>query len=162
MALEQMQTMTSFQRDSDAQPLLVCALMLVPFAFAFQHIQHWVLSANGQQGPELVTPRDAILLLRGIGTTINALNTNLADNRSPKSKTPLDAMFPSQGTDFEDFETVPEHSHTMFPVLAATYHQALAHLQGRIESALADPQADENIVSTFDAYNVLNDIMSIY
>ncbi|KAK5287358.1 hypothetical protein LTR43_010192 [Exophiala xenobiotica] len=162
LALEQMRTMTCRQRESDIQPLLACALMLVPFALAFQHIQHWVLFAKGMlQDTDVVSPRDAILLLRGIGTTIGALNSNQAENGSSKSQTPWDAMFStSQSTNSKDLETIPERSHSMYPILAATFHQALLQLQFRIENALASPQEDENTVSAFDAYDILNDIMS--
>ncbi|KAK5189852.1 hypothetical protein LTR99_006355 [Exophiala xenobiotica] len=66
----------------------------------------------------------------------------------------------TQSTNSKDFETIPERSHTMFPILAATFHQALLQLQSRIENALASPQEDENTVSAFDAYGTLNDIMS--
>ncbi|KIX03761.1 uncharacterized protein Z518_07314 [Rhinocladiella mackenziei CBS 650.93] len=164
LALEQMRTMTCRPRESDIQPLLANALMLVPFALAFQHIQHWVLFAQGSQDINLLTPRDAILLLRGIRTTIVVLNSNRADRsderRNPKSKTPWDINFSSPITDSSNFTTIPERSHTMFPVLAATFHQALSQLQCRIESALATHQADENTASAFDAYNILNDLMS--
>lgn len=160
LALEQMHTLTCRQRDTDVQPLLVCALMLVPFALAFQHIQHWVLRSAGLGSPDLLTPRDAVLLLRGIGTTIVALNSNPADRMSPESKTPFDAMFSSQGTTSEHFEAMPELPHTMFPVLAGTYHQALSHLQCRCDSAVATTEADENIASAVNAYEVLRNIMS--
>jgi hypothetical protein len=113
------------------------------------------------QDTDLLSPRDAILLLRGIGTTIGALNSNHAENGSSKSQPPWDAMFStSQSTNSKDFETIPERSHTMFPILAATFRQALLQLQSRVENALASPQEDENTVSAFDAYDILNDIMS--
>ncbi len=161
LALEQMRTMTCRQSETDIQPLLACSLLLVPFALAFQHIHHWVLSTKGMlQDTDLLTPRDAILLLRGIRTTIVALNSNQAKSGSPKSETPWDTMFSSQSTDPKDFETIPELSHTMFPMLAATFRQALSQLRSRIESALAATKADENTSSAFDAYDVLNDIMS--
>ena len=160
LALEQMRTMASCSRESDIQPLLASALLLVPFAFAFQHIQHWVLSAKGLQDTDSLTPRDAILLLRGIGATIVALNSNRADSRSPKSKTPWDTMFSAQMADSKDFTTIPERSHTMFPVLAATFHPALSQLQRRIETGLATFQANENTASVFGACDILNDIMS--
>ncbi|KAK5412582.1 hypothetical protein LTR06_005552 [Exophiala xenobiotica] len=66
----------------------------------------------------------------------------------------------SQSTNSKDLETIPERSHSMFPILAATFHQALLQLQFRIENALASPQEDENTVSASDAYGILNDIMS--
>jgi hypothetical protein len=164
LALEHMRTMMSCPTASEIQPLLANALMLVPFALAFQQIQHWMLFAKGSQDTHPLTPRDAILLLRGIGTTIILLNSNRADrsdeSRSPKSKTPWDTMLSSQNTDSRNFTSIPEHSHAMFPVLAATFRQALLNLQCRIESALATPQADKNTASIFDAYDILNDIMS--
>jgi hypothetical protein len=160
LALEQMQTMTSLQRDSDIQPLLVCALMLVPFALAFQHIQHWVFSATGFQHADLVTPRDAVLLLRGIGTTIIALNSSRAESRSPVSNTPWDGMFSSQSKNAGDSQTIPEHSHTMYPVLAVTFQQALSNLQCRIESGIAASQTDKNAVSVLAAYHALKNVMS--
>ena len=160
LALQQMRTMASRPGESDIQPLLASALIMAPFALAFQHIQHWVLLANGSKDTDLLTPRDAILLLRGIGTTIVALNSNRADSRSPKSETPWDKMFSAQITDFKDFTPIPERSHTMFPVLAATFHQALSQLHRRIESGLATHQADENTASVFHAYVILSDIMS--
>ena len=162
LALEQMRTMASCPRESDVQPLLASALMLVPFALAFQHIQHWVLFATGSQNTDLLTPRDAILLLRGIGTTIVALNSNRADSRGLESKTPWDTMFSAQitSTGSKEFTPIPERSHTMFPVLAATFHQALSQLQCKIESGLATNQADENTASVLAAYDILKDIMS--
>ncbi|EXJ72405.1 uncharacterized protein A1O5_04909 [Cladophialophora psammophila CBS 110553] len=162
LALEQMRTMTSRPRESDTQPLLASALMLVPFALAFQHIQHRVLLAKGLlQDTDLLTPRDTILLLRGIRTTIVALNSTRVESRSPTFQTPWDTMFSSQVADHPDFATIPERSHTMFPFLAATFHQALSHLRCRIESALATPQADDDhTASTFDAYEILNGIMT--
>ena len=164
LALEQMRTMVSRPRDSETQPLLAIALLLVPFAFAFQQIQHWVLNAKGSQSTDPVTPRDAILLLRGIGTTIAVLNFKRADrsdeNESPKAGTPWNTIFSSQVTESRTCTTVPECSHTMFPVLAATFHSALSQLQSKIDSALAHPQIDEEMASILEAYDVLNDLMS--
>jgi len=161
LALEQMQTMTSCLRESDTQPLLASALLLVPFALAFQHIQHWVLLASGLRDTDLLTPRDAVLLLRGIGATILALNSNSAESRGPRPDTPWNTMFSAQiTTDSKDYATIPERSHSIFPILAATFHKALSQLQRRIESDPATPQADENTAAVLDAYNILNDIMS--
>ncbi|KAI9699489.1 MAG: hypothetical protein M1836_003100 [Candelina mexicana] len=160
LALEQMRTMASCPVESDIQPLLASALIMVPFALAYQHIQHWALVAKGLQDTEALTPRDAILLLRGTRTTIVILNSIRADSKSPESETPWDTMFSAQSTDSKGLTTIPERSHTMFPVLAATFNQALSQLQRRIESGLATPQADENSASVFDAYDILNDIMS--
>ncbi|KAK5222280.1 hypothetical protein LTR47_010672 [Exophiala xenobiotica] len=64
----------------------------------------------------------------------------------------------TQSTNSKDFETIPERSHTMFPILAATFHQALLQLQSRIENALASPQEDENTVSAFDAYAIKSSV----
>jgi len=153
-----MRSMTSCPRESNIEPQLASALMLVPFALAFQHIQNWVLVAKGLQNND-VTPRDAILLLRGIGATVVALNSCRADSGSSKSKTPWDTMCSAQVTNPKDFITNPERSHIMFPVLDTTYQQALSQLYCRIESALAT-HADENTTSVSDAYNILNDIMS--
>ncbi|KIX96818.1 uncharacterized protein Z520_07538 [Fonsecaea multimorphosa CBS 102226] len=162
LALEQMRTMTSHPRESDTQPLLASALVIVPFALAFQHIQHWVVRARGlpQQDADLVTPRDMILLLRGIRTTIVALNSNLVENGGSKPKSFWDTMLSSQPVDPTEAPTMPERLHTMYPILASTFYQASWQLKCRIEGALASPQVDEKIDSITETYEILNDIMS--
>jgi hypothetical protein len=164
LALEQMQTMMSCPDESEIEPLMANALMLVPFAFALQYIDHWVLSGEGSQGTNSVTPRDAVLLLRGIKTTIMALNSSRAsrkdESRSSQSNTHWHTIFLSQITDSSTLTTTPGRSQPMFPVLAATCHQALSQLQRRMESALASSQLDESMASTFNAYDILKDIIS--
>ncbi|OAG43018.1 hypothetical protein AYO21_02637 [Fonsecaea monophora] len=164
LALEQMRTMTSRPRESDTQPLIASSLMLVPFALAFQHIQHWVLRAKGARTTDLLTPRDMILLLRGIRTTIVALNSNPVEPGTSKSKSPWETMFSaaaqSAGDAATDSPTIPERSHTMFPVVGATFHQASSQLRCRIECALAGPQVDENMAAVYGAYEILSDIMT--
>ncbi|OAP61261.1 hypothetical protein AYL99_03462 [Fonsecaea erecta] len=171
-ALQQMRTMTSRPREADTQPLLVSALMLVPFALAFQHIQHWVLCARNAStttttttAPDLLTPRDMILLLRGIRTTIVALNSNRVESEASTSASPWDTMQSSsstaQGTDPNEFPTMVARSHAQYPILAATFQQASWQLRCRIENARAvSPRGDENIAAVFEAYEILNDIMT--
>ncbi|OAL30635.1 hypothetical protein AYO20_08597 [Fonsecaea nubica] len=164
LALEQMRTMTSRPRESDTQPLIASSLMLVPFALAFQHIQHWVLRAKGVRTTDLLTPRDMILLLRGIRTTIVALNSNPVEPGTSKSKSPWETMFSaaaqSAGDSATDSPVIPERSHTMFPVVGATFHQASSQLRCRIECALAGSQVDENMAAVYGAYEILSDIMT--
>ncbi|KIW27420.1 uncharacterized protein PV07_07158 [Cladophialophora immunda] len=159
LALEQMRTMTSRPREADTQPLLASALLLVPFALAFQHIQHWILCAKGMQVPDLLTPRDTILLLRGIRTTIVALNSNRIRSGSSTSKSPWETMFSAPPTDSDECAAMPERAHSMFAILAATFHQASSQLRCRIENALAGAHVDESTASVSDAYEILNDIM---
>ncbi len=160
LALEQWRTMSLCPGESDVQPLLASALLMCPFAFAFQHIQHWVLFTKGSQSTDILTPRDAVMLLRGIFTTILALDSIRADSICAEAGTPWSSIFPAQITDSKDGTSIPERSHPMFPCLAATFNQALSQLQGRFEYGLTTPQADEKSASVFGMYDILSEIMS--
>jgi hypothetical protein len=159
-SISQMQIMTSQPENSNAEALLANAALLVPFAVAFQHINHWILCNDGSQENNLsVTPRDAVTLMRGINSTallLNSKKSTKSEAHGSETSSPWITMFSQP--DSSCFSTA-SRSHSMFPIIATTCPQALSQLRSRVEIALLDSQRDERVVSTHIAFEILNDIV---
>jgi hypothetical protein len=163
LALGQMHIMARRLSPADIEPLVANGTMLVPFAFAFQRINHWVLVSEGSETPNIVSPSDAILLMRGIRASLLALNSKKVESnepRTPHAIAPWERIFPSQTTDPTDLIECTGRSHNMFPILATTFGGALSRLRDRIEGALATGQGGESIACVISAYDLLNNIVS--
>ncbi|KAM5473501.1 hypothetical protein MauCBS54593_002297 [Microsporum audouinii] len=148
------------------EPLLASALMLVPFATASQQINHW-LSERGEveepQKPLSSTPRDIIVIMRGIRATLQTLD---CDSLRP-------GLSPSPGAEpgvdnhsiFLDSNTCSatqtiSRSHVMVPILEATGKEAFSKLQKRLDSTFIHNGGDGNelLSACSAAFNILKDI----
>ena len=138
LASEQMRESISQPDALKTEPLLASALLLVPFAAASQQVKHWISSksrthkSHKPHKPLSSTPRDVIVMMRGIKTTLQALDSH--DLSTPQAVEPV-ADISSLLLDFKIPATLPpSHTHVMFPILAATSQKAFSKLQGRLES----------------------------
>lgn len=169
-ALGDAQTMLVNPTVSNVEYLLGNSVLLVPFAFAFEHINHWLICNDPLHGPyeerNRVTPRDAIVLLRGLKSTLASLD---ADHKaiSPGSATasPVSVWDTTsrQGLCAKDLSKQPSRTHTMFPVLAATGNRAFHELRQRVEdtSSSADYSDASACAAAFRMLNsIRNDIFS--
>src|SRR4051812_30339911 len=132
LASEQMRELMSQPDDLKKELLLASALLLVPFNTASQQVNHWISSKSlvlDSEKPLSTTPRDVIVMMRGIRTTIQAMGgrnsstPEVTDFRS-SSSTPL--------ADLNIAENVPlGRAHVMFPIISATSHRAFSSVQQR-------------------------------
>jgi hypothetical protein len=146
LASERVRELISSPRSLKAEPLLASAVFLVPFATASQQINHWISSRSGaKESRKLLstTPRDAIIIMRAIRTTLQTLHCDSSsptlelsremelaiDSPSPEITTPPAALAPSR-------------THVMVPILAATVQSAFAKLQQCLDSALPNHSDD--------------------
>lgn len=161
LALGQMHTMASCLSQEDIAPLVANGTMLVPFAFAFQRINHWVQLSDGSPTSSIISPADAILLMRGIRATLIALNSKKADRpKTPQKTTPWETIFATQATHPTDLVLCTGRSHSMFPILSSTFAGALSQLRDRIETVLATFHDTEAVGCVIGAYDLLNNIVS--
>ncbi|KAF2006659.1 putative C6 finger domain protein [Amniculicola lignicola CBS 123094] len=130
---------------SDIELLLASVVLLVPFTAASQQVSHWISSrskANKSHRLLSTTPRDVIVMMRGIRATFQALDsresvvpreTGLATVTSPPllNLNGLAALPPSR-------------THVMFPIIAATSQAALSKLQERLNSHLREDGHEQN------------------
>ncbi|KAH8787569.1 hypothetical protein F5882DRAFT_428110 [Hyaloscypha sp. PMI_1271] len=146
LASERVRELISSPRSLKAEPLLASAVFLVPFATASQQINHWISSrSEAKESRKLLstTPRDAIIIMRAIRTTLQTLHCDSSsltlelsremelaiDSPSPEITTPPAALAPSR-------------THVMVQILAATVQSAFAKLQQCLDSALPNHSDD--------------------
>ncbi|KAF2095694.1 hypothetical protein NA57DRAFT_44210 [Rhizodiscina lignyota] len=135
LASEQMRELISQPDALRTEPLLVSALMLVPFTAASQQINHWISRKSGRQESHKLlsaTPRDVIVMMRGIRATLQSLDCrDLGTPQETESTT--DRSSPLLGF---NISAAPPSSrkHVMFPILAATSQGAFSKLRERLES----------------------------
>jgi hypothetical protein len=157
---EQMRLLVSSEQRMEtttnaAATLAACAL-LVPFATAFQHINHWIQANNNKNGGELlrdpfflplVTPRDTAALLRGFGPLLSmlavqdVLPTYVQEEEGP-------------GADDTAF-VHPSRNLPLFSVITATSRRAFSQLRDRVLAVVAQT-SDEFCLEA--AFTVLDDI----
>ncbi|KAH6680841.1 hypothetical protein B0J14DRAFT_558176 [Halenospora varia] len=132
MASEQMRELISQPDALKTEPLLASALLLVPFTTASQQINHWISSkSRSQESHKLLstTPRDVIVMMRGIRTTLQALDCRYLSTPQ-ETEFAIDSSSPLLGFNISP----PSRTHVMFPILAATRQGAFSKLQERLES----------------------------
>jgi len=167
LASEQLRKMISRLDDLKVEALLASNFLLVPFSAASQQIKHWISSRRETRESEKLlssTPRDLIVIMRGIRTMLQALDCR---NSSPDLEVPDDAEFATDGASLLEFNIPPavsctSHTHTMFPILAATSQEAFAQLQERLDSAESNTsyarQPSNPLSACVAAFGVLDDI----
>ncbi|KAL4882992.1 hypothetical protein BJY04DRAFT_216709 [Aspergillus karnatakaensis] len=172
-ASEKIRELISKPTAAKAGPLLAAPPLLVPFATSSQQINHWI--SSNMIGPQPLkrlstTPRDVIIITRGIRATLIALKSgDISPSTSPSPATPQP---------FEDLEVdddppslidpsmppspIPlSHSHPMYPIIASTSAAAFSKLQDRLDSAiLYSPTQNDDLSACAAAFNVLSDIRS--
>ncbi|KAF2097668.1 hypothetical protein NA57DRAFT_56859 [Rhizodiscina lignyota] len=170
-ALEQMQVLISERKSSNREFLVANSVLLVPFASAFQRINHWIStrasSAPSQKRRLSITPRNFIIFLRGVQTTREALHS---DDTTTTSDTvdfssPWDNVSTFQHIDSQTASAAPSRTHLTFPILAATSQRAFSELQRRLEFVSMTPSKaawqDDNqslVSNCIAAFDVLDDI----
>ncbi|KAL4778217.1 hypothetical protein BJX76DRAFT_366573 [Aspergillus varians] len=167
LASARIRELISRPSSSNAEPLLAAPPLLVPFATSSQQINHWISSKTGGQSSQKLlstTPRDVIIISRGISATIRALEADTSPYISPQSSIPeeMDAM-----DDYTAALTTtptslpPSHSHPMFPIIASTSQAAFTKLQDRINSAiLFCLSPNPSLAACASAFEVLSTLRS--
>jgi hypothetical protein len=124
------------------EPLIASALMLVPFATASQQINHWISSRSGaQESPKLLssTPRDVIIVMKGIRTLLQTLgcsgfSINADLSLEPECGIDRSSALPGGNPKF----TAPASSrtHVMTAIVATTSRGAFSRLEQRLDTVL--------------------------
>ncbi|EGD83988.2 hypothetical protein H112_07670 [Trichophyton rubrum D6] len=166
-ASERMRESMSSLDTLKLEPLLASALMLVPFATASQQINHWLSENEGVEEarkPLSSTPRDIIVIMRGIRATLQTLDC----------ESPVSGIAPSPVTDpgIDDHSILPEArtrasgiatpcNHTMGPIIASTSEEAYSKLQQRLDYAFYHwGDANDTLAACAAAFDILKDIRS--
>ncbi|KAL4817769.1 hypothetical protein BDW67DRAFT_183568 [Aspergillus spinulosporus] len=164
LASERLRELISRPSAANAEPLLAAPPLLVPFVTSSQQINHWISNRTAGGGEQVrkrlsSTPRDVIVISRGIGATIRALETSrspypqLATPEALDSMDEYGAVAVSPGI---SLPPPPSHSHPMYPIIKSTSQPAFAKLQDRINLALIYDPANRSLVACADAYKVLS------
>ncbi|CEL09014.1 hypothetical protein ASPCAL12158 [Aspergillus calidoustus] len=157
LASERLRELISRPSPANAEPLLAAPPLLVPFATASQQINHWISSrSEGHPSQKLLatTPRDVIILSRGISATIRALASHPSSSSLPTSpQTFLSEELDNMDMDAAGLDTYndsplnpspptttttplpPSHNHPMYHIIKSTSEAAFAKLQDRLDSA---------------------------
>ncbi|KAL3455749.1 hypothetical protein BJX64DRAFT_297318 [Aspergillus heterothallicus] len=154
LASERLRELISRPSAANAEPLLASPPLLVPFATSSQQINHWISSrSEGHPSQKLLatTPRDVIILSRGISATIRALASNPSISSSSSSSsipTSPQSLLAEEidSMDIDDYNPLftnplaapslpPSHNHPMYHIIKTTSEAAFAKLQDRIDSA---------------------------
>ncbi|KAL4947820.1 hypothetical protein BDW69DRAFT_203990 [Aspergillus filifer] len=153
-ASERLRELISRPSAANAEPLLASPPLLVPFATSSQQINHWISNqSGGAQCPKPLasTPRDVIILSRGISATIRALVEDASKNSgfgsTPSPRTPGSAgaatleVIDSMDDLVNPIPTSPptpppSHNHPMYHIIKRTSGSAFATLQVRLDTAI--------------------------
>ncbi|RYP48189.1 hypothetical protein DL768_005889 [Monosporascus sp. mg162] len=139
LASEQMRDLIaqSNTSTSEMELLLASAVLLVPFTTASQQVSHWISSkskTNKSHKLLSTTPRDVIVMMRGIRTTVQALDSR-ESSAPPETRLAIDTSSPLLSVDGSTAPP-PSRTHIMFPIIAATSQAALSKLQERLKCLL--------------------------
>ncbi|KAF2671297.1 hypothetical protein BT63DRAFT_212887 [Microthyrium microscopicum] len=163
LASQRMSNLLNEPTPAKAEALIASAMLLVPFAAASQQINHWLSSntdTDTQHVPKLLytSPRDIIVFMRGIRTTVQAFETAAITTTLP----PLSDLDLDDTTDHPPVETAPSpalsHTHVMFPMLTATSREAFSRLHARLESATLSTFPDTDLAACVTAFTILSNI----
>ena len=166
LASEQMRELISMPDASKLEPLLASALLLVPFATASQQINQWISSRNGTLKPDKFlssTPRDIIIIMRGIKTTLDALQASgsaASLDHSPMTRLMMESPSPLLELDFPPVAPPSSRNHMMFSIVSSTSEVAFSKLQGRLESMSLshDDTRNSSFAACAAAFQVLENI----
>jgi hypothetical protein len=142
LASEQMRQSISGPGALEPEPLLASALILVPFTTASQQINHWISSRSvAEESHKLLssTPRDVIIIIRGIRTIFQTLDCGILSTNvdlSQKMECELDRSLTSSTANPQLVTPAPSRTHVMSAMVAATSQSAFFKLQKRLESTL--------------------------
>ncbi|RDW61810.1 Zn(II)2Cys6 transcription factor domain-containing protein [Aspergillus mulundensis] len=156
LASERLRELISRPSAANAEPLLAAPPLLVPFVTSSQQVNHWISNRTSEpfHGQKRLnsTPRDVIVISRGISATIRALSSHSHSPASSPSACacacgypqlptptpdPLDSMddyadpIPSSPT----LALPPSHTHPMYHLIKSTSSAAFTKLHHRITSA---------------------------
>ncbi|KAF2465086.1 uncharacterized protein BDR25DRAFT_295908 [Lindgomyces ingoldianus] len=124
-------------RTSEMELLLASALLLVPFTTVSQQVSHWISSKRKTSKSHKLlstTPRDVIVMMRGIRATVQALDSR-ESIAPPETRLAADTPSPLLSVNGST-PLPPSRTHVMFPIIAATSQAALSRLQERLKSLL--------------------------
>ncbi|KAL4916472.1 hypothetical protein BDW62DRAFT_218679 [Aspergillus aurantiobrunneus] len=162
-ASERLRELISRPNASNAEPLLAAPPLLVPFATSSQQINHWISSRSEDKPSQKLltsTPRDVIILSRGISATIRALqsNTSAFAKRTPIPEE-IDSM--DNYTSIPATPTIPpSHNHPMFPIIKQTSEAAFSKLRERIDWAFFYTSPNDSLSASAGAFDVLSTLRS--
>ncbi|KAF2627221.1 hypothetical protein BU25DRAFT_342366 [Macroventuria anomochaeta] len=167
-ASERIRESISKSGTPDSGNLLTSTLILVPFAAASQQINHWISSSSGTQkshGPLLSTPRDVIILVRGVRIMLETLlSGDLGISCEPPVPMALDrdtiSVMPVASLMSKALH--PSHNHVMTAMIVTSSRDAFSKLQVRLDSLVpngSDP-LDHTISACKTAFSILEQIRS--
>lgn len=137
LASEKMRETISRQDPQAQNHLLASAVLLVPFATASQQINHWISRrSKGESSTKRLTttPRDAMILVRGIRTTLQTLHSgDLVSSLKLAKESAVPACNPSAVSNISS-ALPPSRTHPMFAIVANTSKSAFSKLQERLDS----------------------------
>lgn len=151
LASERIRVLISSPCSLTPGSLLASAVLLVPFATASQQINHWISSkSKGKESSKLLstTPRDAIIIMRAIRTTLQTLQSDSSKLTCELSQE-VELASDSQSTKRTIPQTAtlaPSRTHVMVPILTATVKRAFTRLQQSLDSALLDNDDSEGFL----------------
>ncbi|KAK2867952.1 hypothetical protein FQN49_003304 [Arthroderma sp. PD_2] len=168
LASERMRESMSSPDTLKLEPLLASALMLVPFATASQQINHWVSERGGVEEPQKLlssTPRDVMVIMRGIQTTLQTLDCeSLSPNIAPSPESGFGINSPSTLPEINTRPSVltSSRTHVMVPILATTSQGAFSKLQKRLDSASLyyTDSPNDSLSACSATFEILKDIRS--
>ncbi|PQE29559.1 C6 transcription factor protein [Rutstroemia sp. NJR-2017a BBW] len=162
LASEQMRYLISQPDSTKTDPLLASTVLLVPFAAASQQINHWISkrTRTPESKPLSTTPRDVIVMMRGIRTTLETLTCDDLAIRKPEFAVNYSLPF-SPILKSGDL-AAPYYTHEMFAIVASTSQGAFSKLRARLECCQKNAQAtDDQLYACMVAFEVLLNIRSI-
>jgi hypothetical protein len=135
LASEQMRHAMSSAGVFEPVPLVASTLMLVPFATASQQVNHWLSSrrsAKELHKPLSSTPRDVIVIMRGVRATLQTIG----EPAFGLFLDPLKGELHDPGAPSPNF-AVPalSRTHLMSAIVSTTTRAAFSNLQQRLDSA---------------------------
>jgi hypothetical protein len=177
LASEQMRGLVSQPDASKTESLLASTILLVPFATSSQQINHWIASKSVTKGSHKLlstTPRDVIVMMRGVRTMLQALD---CEDESPNVRIHRQTDFATDSSWLQEFSISiprppPSHTHMMFPIIAATVRGAFSKLQERLsfasllnsdtsyDSPYSAPYANDSLSACSAAFEIVNSIVN--
>jgi hypothetical protein len=168
LASERMRESISGPETLKLEPLIASALMLVPFATASQQINHWISSRSGaQESHKLLssTPRDVIIIMRGIRTMFRTLDcagfsTNV--DLSQEMECGIDRSLAFLAANPRLKAPASSRTHVMSAIVAATSSGSFSTLQQRLDSVrlYQSDCPDHSLSACSAAFEILEQIRS--
>lgn len=165
-ASERMRESMSCPETMKPQPLLASAILLMPFAAASQQINHWISSrVETSDSYKLLstTPRDIIVITRGLRTMLRTLNDHSSNpNNASSSEAEIAVEMPMALLDINvpPKTLPPSRTHLMMPILTATSQRAFSKLEDRLKFAFESGTKSQKkaLSACYDAFLALKDI----